>query len=391
MLDRYAGKRILMLQGPNGGFFRRVANRLIARGADVTKVNFNPADQLFFHGKGTLAYRDGLEAWPDYFARLIAERHIDAVLLFGDCRPYHQAAMKRARELAVEVAVFEEGYLRPNHVTLEVGGVNGSSSIPRDPEFYRQLTITPLPKPRPVGNVMPKATFVTIVNSLACTLFAWRYPKYQHHRDVNTFRQCVLWGRGLFRKLAYRRRDRNIARRLSEQQMPPFFLVALQVHLDSQMNYCGYRDIEEFISDVVASFASAAPKDCWLLVKHHPFDRPYRDYTKLLNELRVKYALGERLVYVDIIPLPQALKTTRGTVVINSTVGLSSVQVGTPTKCLGAAVYDMPGLTHQGSLADFWRAPGSVDRDLYARFRYYLRTTSQLNGSVWTDLYDNEA
>jgi capsule polysaccharide modification protein KpsS len=365
-----------------------VANRLIANGAEITKVNFNPADQLFFHGKNTVRYRDGLDTWPDFFANLVTQHRIDAILLFGDCRPYHQAAIKRAKELSVEVAVFEEGYLRPNHVTLEVGGVNGSSSIPRDPEFYRKLTVTQLPKARPVGNVMPQATFVTIVNSLACTLFGWRFPKYQHHRDVNTFRQCALWGRGVFRKLRYRFRDREIARKLEEQRLPPFFLVALQVHLDSQMNYCGYRDTEEFIREVVASFATSAPKDCSLLIKHHPFDRPYRDYTKLLDGLRATYELGERLVYVDVIPLPLALKSARGTVVINSTVGLSSVQFGTPTKCLGAAVYDILGLTHQGTLADFWQAPGSVDRELYARYRYYLRTTSQLNGSVWTDLYD---
>jgi capsule polysaccharide modification protein KpsS len=235
---------------------------------------------------------------------------------------------------------------------------------------------------------MPAATFVTIVNSLACTFGAWYFPKYRHHRDVNTFRQCALWGRGLYRKFVYRRRDRDMSRKLVEQRMPPFFLVALQVHLDSQMNYCGYRSIEEFIREVVASFAINAPKDCSLLIKHHPFDRPYRDYTRLLDELRVEHALGSRLAYVDVIPLPLALKAARGTVVINSTVGLSSVQFGTPTQCLGSAVYDIPGLTHQGSLAEFWQTPGSVDADLYARFRYYLRTTSQLNGSVWTDLFD---
>jgi capsule polysaccharide modification protein KpsS len=64
------------------------------------------------------------------------------------------------------------------------------------------------------------------------------------------------------------------------------------------------------------------------------------------------------------------------------------VQFGTPTKCLGEAIYDIPGLTHQGTLAQFWQNPGTVDRELYARFRYYLRTTNQLNGSVWTDLFD---
>lgn len=389
MLARYQGKKVLMLQGPNGWFFRRVARRLVRLGADVAKINFNAADQLFFPGPNAICYREGLEAWPKYLDNFVLQRGIDVVLLFGDCRPYHRAAIERAKALGIEVGVFEEGYLRPNHVTLETGGVNGQSSLPKDPDFYRRLVPAPLPKPRPVGNVMPAAVFVTIVNSLACTLFAWRFPRYQHHRDVNTWRQIALWGRGVFRKLKHRVRDRKLSQTLTEQRMPPFFIVALQVHLDSQMNYCKYGSTEEFLTDVVESFAAHAPKDCSLLIKHHPFDRPYRDYTVLLDQLRQQYQLGERLVYADVIPLPLALKAARGTVVINSTVGLSSVQVGTPTKCLGDAVYDMPGLTHQGPLDAFWQAPGIVDRELYAHYRYYLRTTNQLNGSVWTDLFEN--
>ncbi|WP_250313331.1 capsular polysaccharide export protein, LipB/KpsS family, partial [Escherichia coli] len=34
---------------------------------------------------------------------------------------------------------FEEGYLRPQFITVEEGGVNAYSSLPRDPDFYRKL------------------------------------------------------------------------------------------------------------------------------------------------------------------------------------------------------------------------------------------------------------
>jgi capsule polysaccharide modification protein KpsS len=72
-------------------------------------------------------------------------------------------------------------------------------------------------------------------------------------------------------------------------------------------------------------------------------------------------------------------------------VGLSSLTHGTPVKCLGRAIYDMPGLTHQGSLAEFFANPAPVDRQLYRRFRRWLRETNQLNGSVWSRLYDDPA
>ena len=53
-----------------------------------------------------------------------------------------------------------------------------------------------------------------------------------------------------------------------------------------------------------------------------------------------------------------------------------------------ARLLHLPGLTHQGPLDDFWRAPGTVDRQLFERFRWWLRTKTQLNGSVWSDIYE---
>jgi capsule polysaccharide modification protein KpsS len=120
-------------------------------------------------------------------------------------------------------------------------------------------------------------------------------------------------------------------------------------------------------------------------------DRPYSDYSVDIEALRLEHGLGERLLYVDVINLPSALRGARGTVVINSTVGLSSLMHGTPVKCLGRAIYDMPGLTHQGSLADFFQEPGSVNRELHQRFRHWLLAHNQLNGSVWSRLFDDPA
>jgi capsule polysaccharide modification protein KpsS len=80
------------------------------------------------------------------------------------------------------------------------------------------------------------------------------------------------------------------------------------------------------------------------------------------------------------------LQHARGTITINSTVGLSSLHHGTPVKTLGYAIYDMPGLAHEGSLADFLQHPGSVDLELYDAFRHYLLAHNQANGSVWRRL-----
>src|SRR5690606_41253756 len=45
-------------------------------------------------------------------------------------------ACRTAKMMNVEVGVFEEGYMRPDYLTLDEGGVNGHSKIPKNPEFY---------------------------------------------------------------------------------------------------------------------------------------------------------------------------------------------------------------------------------------------------------------
>jgi capsule polysaccharide modification protein KpsS len=67
-------------------------------------------------------------------------------------------------------------------------------------------------------------------------------------------------------------------------------------------------------------------------------------------------------------------------------VGLSSIHHGTPVKVLGDAIYDLPGLTHQGELGDFLRSPGVVDDELYRAFRAYLEHNNQANGSFYVRL-----
>jgi capsule polysaccharide modification protein KpsS len=390
VLREFRGRHVLLLQGPNGPFFKHVARHLKDVGARVSKVNFNPGDSLFFRGPEVAYYRGDVEDWPDYFARLVEERDIDAIMVFGDCRVYHRLAIERARALGIDVFVFEEGYLRPDYVTLERDGVNGHSKIPKSADFFRDLEPGEMPPVQRTEHVFLRAAWFSGLYALANTLFGWRYPHYRHHRDLNALRQAGLWGLSGLRRVKNALRDRKLDAKLLAGTMPPYYLVPLQVHLDSQIGHSQFRSVAEFIEVVVASFAEHAPADTTLLLKHHPFDRPYREYTRLISELGRRHGLGARLVYADVINLPAALRHARGTVVINSTVGLSSLYHGTPVKCLGSPVYDFEGLTYQGSLDDFWNDPGKVNAALARRFTWWLRVNNQLNGNVWSDIYSSE-
>ena len=383
MAPDYGLQRVLLLQGPNGPFFRRFADELTGKGVQVTKVNFHAGDAFFFGDRRALAFRGKADTFPAWLEKLLVERQIQAIYLFGDGRPFHRVAIDLTRRRGLRVFVFEEGYLRPDWITLEEGGVNGYSSMPRDPAFFRQFALehTPPANHEHVGKTFGIGAFYATMLALAATLAFFRYPHYKHHRSINSWLQMILWIRGAFRKYLYRVLERNVIVELVRRRNKRYFFVALQVYCDYQLFHSRFRSIEEFIEEVVASFAEHAPSDCALVIKHHPMDRAYREYGSYLRKLAQKYGVLDRLIYVHDLHLPTLLRRARGAVMINSTVGLQATSYGTPVKVLGDAVYDMPGLTFQGSLAEFWRDPGAVDQALYKAFRSYLLCTNQANGS----------
>jgi capsule polysaccharide modification protein KpsS len=383
MAPDFGHRRVLLLQGPNGPFFRRFAAELRGKGVQITKANFHAGDAFFFFGRDAVAFRGRAEQLPDWLERLMIERAIEAIYLFGDGRPYHRAAIDIAKRRGLPVYVFEEGYLRPDWITLERGGVNGYSSMPRDPHSFLEFARhhKPLEGHEHVGRTFGIGAVYATLLAMAATIAFFRYPHYRHHRSINCWLQMCLWIRGAFRKYWYRLRQRGVLMDLTTNRSRRYFLVALQVYCDFQIVHSDFRTVEDFIEHVVRSFAEHAPKECSLVFKHHPMDRAYTDYGVLLKRLSKRHGLAERVVYVHDLHLPTLLRHARGAVMINSTVGLQAVSYGTPVKVLGHAVYDMQGLTYQGGLEQFWREPGGVDDELYRAFRTYLFYANQANGS----------
>jgi capsule polysaccharide modification protein KpsS len=383
MLPDVRGKRVLLLQGPVGPFFRRFAAELTRRGAEVSKVNFNGGDALCYGGPRALAFREPIEAWPAFFRTLIHERSIDDVFLFGDCRPMHRLAIAEARALGVRVWVFEEGYLRPDWITVEEGGVNGNSRMSRDPETYRAYAAAEPPPPISIGSTFFLISVWAALYAIGMSLGRRRYPHYRHHRDFQTIAQGAIWLRGGFRKLWYAARERGALEELTAPGARPYFLVPLQVHCDAQFQHSPFETNEQVIAEIVAAFAGHAPPETLLVLKHHPGDRAYRDYGAFVAEIGARHGCADRLRYVHDLHLPTLLRGARGVVTMNSTVGTSALHHGAPVKVLGRAIYDMPGMTYQGPLADFFVDPGPVDVALLHAFERYLRATNQINGNFY--------
>lgn len=385
-IEAFAGANVLLLQGPVGPFFARFQRDLEAAGARVTKINFNLGDCLFH--PGGVRYRGTMAQWPAWLEQRLRALAIDVVFLFGDCRPIHEAAHRVATRLGIEVGVFEEGYLRPDFITLERHGVNGNSPmIRRDPDALRALpqrAIAVRPMPRSFWPMVLWGFAYFAAGAFGRPLF----PHYRHHRPM-TFAEAIPWLRSPLRKAWYQWAERGLAARMAGEWSGRFFLAPLQVHNDAQVHqHADVRGVPGFIVMTIIAFAHAAPADALLVFKHHPMDRGYRDYARLIARAAQEAGCADRVIYCHDQHMPSILPHCRGVITINSTAGLAAIGLGRPTIVLGEAIFDLPGLTHQGPIERFFRDPPAATPDpvLYDRFRAELIVETQINGNFYRRL-----
>lgn len=381
---------ILLLQGPVGPFFKKFSRQLERHDHNVLKVNLNGGDLYYFCSGKYLNFTASASAWPLWIESVMLGRDIDRLYLFGDCRRYHRQAIEIARRLDIDVYVFEEGYVRPNYVTLEKDGVNGFSSACEKTSIHQRLVETEvgdedLPS-EPVKSVFSAAARHCVQYYMAAFVLAGFFKHYEHHRSLNVFTEGMYWLKSGCRKIAFRFSQRSISKTILDGNKK-YFLLPLQVHSDMQVRqHSSFSSIEQYLEHVISSFSKSDRDDCSLVIKHHPYDRGYKNYSAIIKKLSLVYGLENRLYYVHDTDLPSLLRNAEGSVLINSTVGISSLYHDTPVKALGDSIYDIEGLTYQGTLESFWSDPGQVDRNLYERFRRYLIDKTQINGSLYTSI-----
>ncbi|KGQ70972.1 capsule biosynthesis protein [Chelonobacter oris] len=381
--------RILLLQGPIGHFFYDFSLWLQSQQKTVYKINFNAGDEYFYPNStaNTFAYRDTLDNFADYLAELCKRQNIHAIVCFGDNRHYHKIAKNVGSALNISFWAFEEGYFRPDYITLEKNGVNAFSTIPRDKTFF--MHICPQ-APEPLSTEKVAQGFLPMAKLAVC--YYWNaytkrrhYPYYQHHRILNIFYYIKLWGISGIKRLNYALRDRTFARKVEQGRFGRFYILPLQVYDDSQVRvHSDYSSVESFLTAVLDSFVKHAPADLTLIVKHHPMDRGFIDYGKTIKAYIARNpALKKRLFYIHDVPMPVFLRHGEGMVTLNSTSGISALLHGMPVMILGRAHYNIPGLTYQGKLEAFWHNPGKPDMDLFSAYRRFHLNKTHINGSFY--------
>lgn len=377
-------KNILFLQGPMGNFFQKIDKLFRENGSITYKIGFNAGDRFFSYKDNYIAYKNTRENYKEFIAEFLKKQSIDKMFLFGDCRFYQNISIKVAEKLNIEVFVFEEGYIRPNYITMEKYGVNDFSHISRKASFYHKIILQKEALAEDTNLSQFKMIMSACIYYSLSNIFSFQYPNYMHHRDFSAIKELFYGSRSLIRKFIFPFYEKKYLFMLQNELSKNYFFVPLQTHNDFQiLEHSGYRSIEKFIIEVLESFAKSKSQS-WLVFKHHPIDRGRKTYKEfIVNQAEILKIEKKVLILFDTY-LPICLKNAMGTVTINSTVGLSSLYHGTPTITLGNAIYDIDGLTCKGmTLEKFWQTRNKPDMNLLKKYRQFIIDNTQLNASYY--------
>lgn len=382
-------RSFLLVQGNASWFFRRLGEGLAARGHRVTRINICGGDRLYWgrDGWNAIDYRERPEVFETYLDDAFERWDVTDLVVFNDCRPTHRVAIAAAKRAAITIWVFEEGYLRPDWITLERDGINGHSRLPADPAWYLE-TAHSLPAhdtDHATGGGLRQRILQDFRWQAANYTQAWRYPHYRTHRPYPIWAEYSTW---LTRLAVLRRRQaaaRNLIKELVESRTP-FCLFPLQLDSDSQIRvHSPFQSMKSAIESVISNFAAYAPSRQHLVIKNHPLDNGWINYRRLIGRQAHWRGVADRVHFIDGGDLLTLIDQAMGTVTVNSTVGLTALDRGRPLKCLGRAIYDIPGLTFNGPLKSFWKAAPVPYAHLYDAFRRVVRQACLVNGNFYTE------
>jgi capsular polysaccharide export protein len=383
--SRAASRHFLFVTAPFGPFSRRFAGVVRQNRAHCSRILLNGGDLVDWGVRHASAYLDTFADWPAWIEDHMVREGVTDLITHGDGHPYGAAAATVAKTLGIKVHVFEEGYLRPHWITLEQGGVNANSGLPRTADGYANIASDPhFGRPMAMGRITPSAVRHISWYHLANYLLSPLFPRYRNPYRYEPALQCVSHIRRFVRQTATRAATRSCLRQVIDKP-GPLFLALLQRPGDSQLvRNSALGTCESFISCVIESFAAHAPPTTRLLIKSHPLDHGLEPHALTIKVAAAQAGVSDRVFFTDVGHLPTLARRAEGVISVNSSAGLAVLELGRPTLALGEAIYDIAGLTHQSSLASFWTAPEAPDRALVEIFRAVVLARTQINGAFST-------
>lgn len=373
--------RFLFLQGPISPFFAEVADGLRRRGHETFRVNLNLGDRLFWRGPSAVDFTGRPEAWDAWISDFLDQNAITDLVLLGEQRFYHDLAIAAAKARGICVTATDYGYLRPDWVILERDGIGGASLFPREPVEIQRLAMD---LPRPNLEQCFKDHFTTqaywdVIYHLA---MLWPFP-FRHFRNHEIIHPLLMYA-GVGRRLLMRWHENRTSQAvLSELQrrQAPFWLFAMQMENDFSVRaYSRYPDLDTALDETITSFAAHAPGQAELLVKLHPLDPCVKNWPKRIAAIAHKAGVAGRVHVAPRGNLDAMLQAARGMITVNSTTASRAFHFDKPVKFLGRTIFDIPGLSFQGALDDFWTEGPAPDQALRDAFFVLLTNAFMVRG-----------
>ncbi|MBY6137043.1 capsular biosynthesis protein [Nocardioides marinus] len=382
-------RRFLFLQGPHGPFFAALGRMLKSADCEVVRVGFNAGDHAFWRDKASYVPFTGQpQEWPEFLCTLLDQRRITDIVLYGDTRPIHAAAVVAARARGLTVHVFEEGYLRPFWVTYERGGANGHSRLMELDVAQMQEALarcdleTPLP-PAHWGDMRQHIFYGALYHGFVMFLNQG-YRNFRPHRALTVTKEFRLYLKRLLLMPI-----QALERRLAEWRIRnggfPYHLALLQLEHDSAFQmHSPFASMGEFLAEVIRGFAEGAPRHHHLVIKAHPLEDGRAQVRRTLRRLAREHGIADRVHYVRGGKLAQLLNEARSAVTVNSTAGQQVLWRGIPLRIFGRAVYGKPEFVSEQPLAEFFGKASRPDARAYKDYRRFLLETSQVPGGFYS-------
>ncbi len=389
MRPDHSHRRFLFLQGPHGPFFSQLGRALRTTGAQVWRVGFNRGDEIFWPDRASyIGFRDPHDQWADRVAAMIDAKGISDLVLYGDTRPIHAAAMVAARARALTIHVFEEGYLRPYWVSYERGGANGNSPIMEFSvaDMRAALAGLDLDLPDAPGRwgAMRQHVFYGALYHAMVFLGRHGYRHFRPHRSLSVPQEFRLYLKRLG-LMPLHWFDRAQATRRVLTGGFAYHLALLQLEHDASFRDHGpFATMADFVRAVIEGFATGAPAHHHLVFKAHPLEDGRTPLRRDIRQIACDHGVGSRVHFVRGGKLAPLMNDARSAVTVNSTAAQQALWRGLPLKAFGRAVYGKPEFVSDQTMAAFFAAPMRPDSRAYRDYRHFLLETSQVTGSFYS-------
>lgn len=378
-------KRVLLLQGPIGPFFKNLQSTLVESGFLTKRILFHKADGLFAPKNNVFRFCGDLNAWESWLRTELHYAAPNVIVLFGSSRPAHIIARRLAKEFNVDVVALEEGYLRSGYITCEIGGNNSHSPLTQwESDMVCDSPTDPLKIPYSFSMMCLWGSIFYIWRELTKD----KLEQQLYHRTTNgALKETCSWTAHTVRRNFARLSDSFSMSELQSRFSKKFILIPLQTPSDAQIRFASRGWCNEKLVTACLKAIGEIKSEEILVFKTHPLDVQSNKLTAMINLEAKKRNIAHRVRILQSGSVSKIASHCSGMIVINSTSAFSALNCNVPLLVLGDAVFCHSSVVTTGkdenAIKKFFVSRSTKDQKSIASFIKAVRSTALIPGDYY--------